>query len=122
MHKVNFEGKYQFFDSLVELRYVTNDFSQQYSLTEIVEIINIIAKNLNYKIKLSVEDVLQQDNEKTKQSREQFNYLRGYDLNKCAELLEQQGYELFQVFVDCGGYNMSILPKDKIEDFKKYTS
>ena len=122
MQKVNFENKYKFVDSLVELKYITSDFEQQYNLTEIISGINEVAKNLNYNIKLSAEDVMQQDDEITKQARETFNYITSHDLNICAELLEKQGYELFQVFLDCGGFNMAILPKNKIAELKQYTN
>ena len=122
MQKINFENKYEFVNSLVELKYITKDFQQQYTLTEMVNGINEVAKNLKYNIKLSVEDVMQQDDEIKKQARENFNYITSHDLNVCAELIEKQDYELFQVFLDCGGFNMSILPKDKIKDLKQYTN
>lgn len=121
MQKVNFEDKNEFVDSLVELKYITGDFQQQYNLVEIVRGINEIANNLNYSIKLSEKDVLDQDDETKKHVREKCAYLTSHDLNICAELLEQQGYELFQVSTDVEGYNMSLLPKSKIEELKQFT-
>ena len=122
IQKVSFENKYEFVDSLVELKYITEDFQQQYSLTEMVSGINEVAKKLNYNIKLTGEDVMQQDDDIKKQAREYFTYITNHDLNVCAEIIEKQGYELFQMFLDCGGFNMSILPKDKMEELKQYTN
>ena len=120
LDKVDWEGKNAFVDSLEELNYVTGDFQQHYSLDEMVDGINVVAKKLNYDIKLTKDDVLQFDDETIKKARLDF-YLTYHDLNICAELLAKQGYELFQVFIDVGGYYMSLLPKDEIEILKQYT-
>jgi hypothetical protein len=119
--EISFESRYEFVDSLVSINFLTSDFEQQYTLTEIVSELNGVARNLNYKIELSEEDVMQIDDDIKKQAREYFTYITHHDLNVCSKLLEQQGYELFQVFLDCGGLTMSILPKERIEDLKKYT-
>ena len=121
LEKVNFEDKYEFVDSLVELKYITRDLQQEYDLVDMVTEINEVAKTLGYNIDLSIDDILRKDNEKKKEARELFPYLTNHDLNICAEIIETQNYELFQVFLDVGGFTMSILPKEKTTELKKYT-
>lgn len=82
--------------------------------------INNVIKNLNYNINLSVEDVLSYDSEIINTARRHFEYLTYNDLNVCAKIIKKQGYEMFQVFIDCGGLTMSILPENKIHELAKY--
>lgn len=116
-----FDNKYVFVDSLIALNYVTSDFEQTSTLVEIVDEINTIAQKMEYTYKISVDDILQLDDDMVKQAREKYTYLPHYDLNTCAKLLEAQNYELIQVFLDCGGLTMSVLPKDKVKELSKYT-
>ena len=118
--KISLTDKYEFADSLVEAGVITKDLEQEFNLTEMVDEINRIINVLQYDIKLSAEDVLRCDNEEITAVRKEYKYLTYYDLNMCAKLIRGQGYELFQVFLDCGGLTMSILPENKIQELKKY--
>ena len=78
--KVNFENNYKFVDSLIELGYITPDFKQEYSLEQMINEINKLARNLNYNIELTEKNVLDKDNNNIKEIRKIFDYLTNHDL------------------------------------------